>query len=290
MLDTLQNTWQTVYGFISRTVTSSFPYLHIILIVIAGCFGSMLYGKIKPAYHNTVLRAVGIGAVLMGFYELWDGFFVLQVGQFETTGTFLVALALLLGYAFGDALAIHRSLGKLGVRLYRIFVKDPAAKAPASAVSETKNASVLPQKSGAAPSADGFMLAAVICAFSGSTIRWAVESQSAVDAVPLLIKLFFDIAVIFVLSALYGSNVPFAAVPTFVVSGALLLVNQVWGHLLTPTLMSHLVLIGAVILISTGISLGLGKKVRSANLIPAFFVPIIYGLIMLLVNKLMEAE
>ena len=287
MLDWLQNTWNTVYGAISQTVISAFPFLHIILMVIAGCLGSMLYDKIKPDHRNAVLRALGIGVIMMGFSELWDGFFVLQTGQFETTGTLLVVFALILGYVFGDALALDRSLGKLGVRLYRLFVKDSTA---AVADKETKNAPTPPAKPSQIPSANGFMLATLICAFAGSTIRYAVESQTATDAIPLLIKLGFDMIVIFVLATLYGSNVPFAAIPTFAVSGVLLLVNQFWGHLLTLTLMNQLALVGAAILITTGISLSLGKKVRSANLIPAFFVPVIYGLIMLLVNKLMESE
>ena len=52
MHDRLESTWKTVYGFISNTVTTTFPLLHIILLVMAGCLGSMLYGKIKPTHRS----------------------------------------------------------------------------------------------------------------------------------------------------------------------------------------------------------------------------------------------
>ena len=292
MLDWLQSTWNTLYGFISQTVLTTFPLINTILVIIAGCFGSMLFGKIKPQYRDALLRALGIAAMLMGASVAWDGFFVLQTGQFETTGTILVVFALLLGYVFGDALAIDRALGKLGVWLHRLFMKkDPTVQAKEQKAPATEGAPVVPVlKEANKPSAEGFILASVLCALSAPAVRYAVESQLGEDAIPLLVKLGFDLLVIFLLAALYGSNVTFAAVPMLVVEGGLVLITKVWGDLLTPTLMGQLTLVGAVILIATGLGLGLGKKYRTANLIPAYFIPVVYGLVMLIVDKLMETE
>ena len=139
MLDWLERTWNTIYGVISQTVLSTFPILNIILVIMAGCFGSMLFGKIKAPVRDALLKTVGIVAMLMGASVAWDGFFVLQTGQFETKGTILVVFALLLGYVFGDALAVDRVLGKLGTKLSGLFAKknppsqakDPKAPAPA---------------------------------------------------------------------------------------------------------------------------------------------------------------
>lgn len=289
MLDWLQNTWNTLFGLISQTVIIAFPLINTILVIMAGCFGSMLFGKIKPPYREVMLKALGIIIILMGFSEMWDGFFVLQTGQIETTGTILVVFSLLLGYVFGDALALDRNLGKLGVWIYGSFNKDASsAQAKGKKAPAAQAPSIDPKTN--VPGAEGFVLASVVCAFSAPTVRCAIESQMSEDALPLLIKLGFDIVVIFVLAAMYGSNVTFAAVPMLAVEGLLILIAKLWGDVLTPTLINQLTLVGAVILIATGISLGLGKKLRTANLIPAFFIPAVYGLIMMLVEKFTQAE
>lgn len=292
MLDWLQSTWNTVFGVISQTVLTTFPFLNIILVIMAGCFGSMLFGKIKTPVRDPLLKLVGVIAMLMGASVAWDGFFVLQTGQFETKGTVLVVFSLLLGYVFGDGLAVERALRKLGTWLSGLFAKKtPApqgknAKAPAAA--EAIDNAILEKKKKAGN--EGFLLATVICAFSAPNIRYAIESQLNEDAIPLLVKLGFDILVIFLLAAIFGSDVTLAAVPMLVVEGGLILITKLWGDLLTPALVGQITLVGAVILIATGLGLGLGKKYRTANLIPALFIPAIYGLIILLAEKAFGTE
>ena len=282
MLDRLESTWKTVYSFISNTVTTTFPLLHIILLVMAGCLGSMLYGKIKPTHRSPLLRVMGVIFLLMGASEVWDGFFVLQTGQFETVGTLLVVFSLILGYVFGSALNLEQRLGRLGVRMYNRFVKTPAPRA-------ADTAPAAPVKESNPPSAEGFVLATLACAFSGSTICYAIADESFEPA-PLLVKLGFCVLTVFLLSAIYGTNVTFAAVPTVAVEGLLILVYRFWGHLLTATLMNQFMMIGGAILITAGLSLALNKKLRAAHFIPALFIPAVYGLVLLLADKLSEAE
>ena len=284
MLDWLETTWRTVYGIISSAVTSMFPLLYIILLVIAGCLGSMRYGKVKDAHRDVLLRALGIGALLMGASEIWDGFFVLQTGQFETTGTLLVAVSLLLGYVFGRALDLDTKLGRLGVSMYGRFVKPTRVPAGSPDTPAAKGAGV-----GNPPSAEGFLLATLLTACSGSALCYAIADESS-DPITLLVKLGFCFGAILLLSAVYGSNVAFAAVPVAVVEGVMMLVNHFWGHLITPTLLNQFMLIGGVILISAGLSLCLGKRIRAARFIPAYFIPVVYGLALLLADKLIDAE
>ena len=136
------------------------------------------------------------------------------------------------------------------------------------------------------------MLATMIAAFGSPTIRGTLDCQVTEDALPMLVTLGFHAVVFFLLTALFSSNAVFAAIPVLAVEGLLLLVNTLWGNLLTHTLVNQFCLIGAVILIATGLWMGLGKRVRTAHLIPAYLIPVIcggiYKLVMLLVNKLIE--
>lgn len=293
MLDGLEKFLRTIYGYISNTVILTFPLLNTVLIVMAGCFGSMLYHKVRPSHKDVLLKALGIAAIIMGFSQFWDGFFTLDIGQFETKGTMLVLFALLLGYVLGDALALDRYIGRLGLWLNRLFAKkpDPAAKSGTAAGKAAKK-SATPELAKAEDRSlsEGFILACVFCAFSAPTIRSAIEFQTAEDAAPLLVKLGFDIAVIFTLSIIYGTGVTFVAAPVLAVEGIFLLSYTLFTSFLTPDLVNQLCLIGAVMLITAGIRLGLGQKSRAANFIPAYLIPVVWALITLVVDALMKSE
>lgn len=289
MLETIQNTWLTVYGVISEAVISAFPWINVILMVMAACLGSLLCGKIKSAVKDALLRAVGLLTILMGASQLWNNFFVLQTGQFETTGTFLVVISLLVGYAFGHAFALDRAIGRFGVWLFRRFVKE-TPKQKIIRVEGTIQIQPAPEpKPDKLPSAEGFLLATVICAFGSPTIRGTLDSQMTQDALPLLATIGFHVLIFFLLTALYSANVALAAFPVLAVEGILILAGNLCGGLLTHTIVSQFGLIGSVILIATGLGLGLGKRFRTAKLLPAYLIPVIYGLVMLLVDQIIEA-
>ncbi len=284
----LQNTWTTLYGSISHVVISSFPWINLMVIILAGCLGTLLCGKLRAAAKDALLRALGVFVALMGASQLWNNFFVLQTGQFETTGTFLVVVSLLIGYALGRAFSLDLALGRLGTWIFSRFVKESTERKLAVARAVSQGLPIPEPKPSTIPSAEGFMLATMIAAFGSPTIRGTLDCQMTEDALPMLVTLGFHAVVFFLLTALFSSNAVFAAIPVLAVEGLLLLANTLWGNLLTHTLVNQFCLIGAVILIATGLWMGLGKRVRTAHLIPAYLIPVIYGLAMLLVNKLIE--
>ena len=285
MLDALKEFWDTLYSYISQTVIVTFPLVNTILVIMAGCLGSMLYGKIKPHVGDILFRALGAFAILMGASYAWDSFFVLQTGQIETTGTLLVLFALLIGYGLGALFDVDRGMRAMGVGIYRLFAKP----VPSAEQKATKKPVAFVKPTPPTHGVEGFVIATMLCALSAPTIRCAIESRATEDAIPLLIKLGFDVVVIFLLTALCGSTVTCAAAPMLLIEGILILIYTLWGDLLTPTLMNQLVLTGSVILVATGISMGLGKKVKTANFFPALLIPAIYGLIVLIAEKIVEA-
>ncbi len=298
MLAWLQTAWETAYGVISDTVLQFFPLINLILIVIAGCLGSLLFGKIKPPARDALLRGLGLFVVLMGCTELWNGFFVLQVGQFETTGTILVVFSLVFGYGLGLLLMPERGLGRLGLWMSRKFIRDKQDKPrravmaipsePLAPLTESQPAEA-PRETVSLRSAEGFMLASVICVFGSPTVFGVLGISEITDAKRLLLSVGFHMVVIFVLNALFGSSCTLTAIPLLVVEGLLWLVSLLWGDLLTYTLLNQIRLIGAVILLSTGLSMGMGKRVRTARFIPAYLIPVLYGLAVLWVRKMLEA-
>ena len=278
---------QTVWQTISQTVISSFPVVNLLLTVIAGCLGCLLFGKIHSPVKEALLRALGLLTVLMGAVEIWNGFFVLQTAQFETVGTLLVVFAIPVGYAFGYALNLDCAIGRAGAWMHQQFTKEKPTRAEIIARAKGQDAPPRPKRH--APSAEGFMLASILCAFSSTTVFSTLVYSTSEDPIPLLLRLGFHVIVFFLLAALYGSNVTLAAVSVLAVEGILLIVNALCGNLITHTLLNHLRLIGAVILVTAGFSMGCGKRVRAPRLIPAYLIPVIYGLSVLLATGALDA-
>lgn len=279
----MQAIWQTI----SQAVTSSFPLVNLLLVIVAGCLGSLLFGKIQSPLREILLRSLGLLAILMGAVEIWNGFFVLQTAQFETVGTLLVIFSLVVGYAFGYALNLDRAIGQAGVWLHSQFIKDKPSRA--EIIARSKGEEAPRRRRGGKPSAEGFLLATVLCALSSTTVFSTLMYTTSEDPLPLLLRLGFHALAFFLLAALFGSNVTFAAISVLVVEGILLVASALWGDLITHNLMNHLRLIGAVVLVTAGISMGIGKRVRAPRLVPAYLIPVIYGLSILLATGAVEA-
>lgn len=275
-----------LYDALSGVILSAFPFVSPLLMLLAGCLGALLYGKIKEPVQSVLLRALGLLVLLMGGLELWNGFFVLQTAQFETQGTVLVIFSLIIGYAFGYAFSLERVIGQMGEWLFGRFMR-PSKPRKSDIIAQAKGQAVRERKT-CPPSAEGFMLASVLCGFSSTTVFSILDLQMTEDPLPLLLRLGFHALVFFLLTALFGSSVSFAVVPVLAVEGILFLVGTVAGDLITYNLTNQLRLVGAVLLLAAGAALGCGKRVRAARLIPAYLIPLIYGIASTLIMRLYE--
>ena len=285
-MDTILELLTTLWGIVSRAVISAFPLLNTVIIIGGGCLGLLLYGRFKAGVRDIIIKALGIGVVLFAISELWNSFFVLQDGMIETEGTLLAVIALPMGWLFGEALAIDQGLGKLGLLLHRVFEeKEPAGKEKAPEPTPAETARLVLTRE---DRATGFIIAFTLCGFTSLLFTRFLEGRMTDDPIPMLIKLAFDFVLVFWLASVYGSGVPFAGGMVLVSEGILGIVYSLGGDFFTPKLLGQLALVGAVILLTGGISLCFGKRFRAANLIPALFIPIVYTALMDRIDKLAE--
>ncbi len=293
--------------------------VNVLAIIVAGGLGVLLRGKLKTRFQELMLQVLGIGVIAYGCWGIWDGLMVLQTGQLETTGTILVIFALLVGTVFGESFALERGLIALGQCFRRFSEKEEEKEQLRRELEEKKKAiqekkaSDASQPSPATKTApktqkrptlselptydlhttrtgslyvDGFLIASVLCAINALAFRGPVADCIDGSATTLFIKSAIDAVIVFTLAMIYGSGVTFSAISVLVVEGLLSIIAIIGGDLLTMTLMNQLVLIASVITVGMGINLTFGKRLRVANTIPALLIPPIYGLVMMLVEKI----
>ncbi|MBP3665526.1 MAG: DUF554 family protein [Clostridia bacterium] len=289
-MDTILHILASLWDFVGRAVISSFPILDTLFVIGAGCLGLLLYKRIRPEIKEIIIKCLGIGVILFAVSELWNSFFVLQEGRFEAEGSFLAIIALLIGWLFGEALALDRLLGRLGLVIHRIF-ED---KEPTAAKGKGKRAEPSPEEVALLTlrreeRAKGFLVAVTLCSFSSLVFTHFLEGRMTNDPIPMLIKLAFDFVLVFGLSSVYGSGVPFAGAFVLLNQAELGLAYSIFGDFFTPKLMGQLSLVGGAILLAGGICLCLGKRFRAANLIPALLIPILYTGVMDKIEEAVEA-
>ena len=285
-MDAILNILTQLWEFLSRVIISAFPILNALFIIGAGCLGILLYGKFKAGVRDIIIKCIGIGVILFAVSELWSSFFVLQEGRFETEGTLLVVISLLIGALFGEALRLDILLGKLGLFIHRLFEESEHAGKDKKPEPTPEEIALLTLKR--EDRATGFLVTATLCGFSSLAFTHFLEGRMTDDPIPMLIKLAFDALLVFWLASVYGAGVPFGSVVVLLNLGELGIAYSLFGDFFTPKLIGQLSLVGGVILLAGGICLCLGKRFRAANLIPALFIPIIYTAVMTKTEELVD--
>ncbi len=274
--------------------------IHMLAIVEVGGGGMFLSVKIPDRIKRLIAQFVGLAALFLGARSLIDAWFSTDTPGVEVTGTILVILALVIGGAVGYALRFDRLTDKLGGRLGRL---DPLPRIFPSLKKQSRPTGK-PPKAGrasgkhAAPAAsaeerdhrftDGFVASSLLCAFSAMTLSGVINEGIEGEIKGLLIVAAIDAVLVFGLALAYGSGAVFGALTVLAAGELLTFISAQWSEKMTDTLVSHLTLVGAAVTIGVGICLCFEKRWRVVNLLPAFLIPPLYGLIVQAVEHLSD--
>lgn len=275
--------------------------VNVLAILVAGGVGVLFRGKMAVKYQRLLLEVVGLVAMVVGAYGLWDSFFALEDHDPATSGTLLVLISLLVGAAFGEALQIQKGLDKLGHYFRKKSEGQEAKEAARARAKQKKKADMpvdpstgkrrrrslsqipvrdLPDTRTGHLFTDGFALATVLCTINAMAFNGAFADGMEGDTTLLFIKSAIDAAMVLALATVYGGGVTFAALPVLILEGGVTLVALFKDTWLVPELMSQFSLISSIILIAAGFGLCFGKKIRAVNLTPALLIPPLYTFIL----------
>ncbi len=289
--------------------------VNILSVLVGGGFGIMLRGKLKVRYQSIMYRLLGLVVFGVGVYEFTEHFFVLTGKQLELEGSLLAVVALvvgaILGYAFNleaGFLSIGKSLSKKDVaerekeakRLDRLtravnVSLDKGIAPPKVALLDRLPSYDMPSHYSGVLYADGFLFSMILLCANSMLMSGVMADGISGDTTILLYKSAIDFVICFCMSMLCGSAPMYAAVPMIVIDallyvGCLLLPDQL-SSFFTPSLTGQLGVIGAVTMLFLGIQMAFGRKnPKAANLLPAFAIPILYELLLLLITKIIGKE
>lgn len=215
--------------------------VNAIAIVAGSLIGLLFRGGIPQAYNQTVMQAIGLAVILIGFK-----------GALKGENFLLIILSLAIGAVLGEGLKIEARLERLGQWLQRRFAVagDGIAR--------------------------GFVTASLLFCVGSMAIVGALESGLSGNHQTLFAKSVLDGITAIIFASTLGIGVIFSAAAVFLYQGLITLTASFMREFLVPETIRQMTAVGGLLIIAIGINILEIKRIRVGNMLPAIFLPLAY--------------
>lgn len=225
-------------------------------VVIAGLLGVSLKKGIPENCGQILMQSCGLATIFIGAGGVLQKMLVLNNGQLETQGTFLLIFSLVIGGLAGELLSIEKHLENVGEYLKRKLHTE-----------------------GDSHFVEGFVSATLVICIGAMAIVGAIEDGLTGNCSTLTAKAILDFVIILIFASTMGKGVIFSALPLFLYQGAITCIAAAFGNFMSDALISDISYVGSALIFCVGSNLAFGKKFRVGNMLPSLLVPIIYAAI-----------
>lgn len=221
--------------------------------ILLGGIGGLLFGShIEKRYQETLMSAIGICVLFLGIIGTIEKVFVVNSGELVSGHTMMMIASLAIGALIGEFLNIEGHLEHFGEWLKKVTK------------SQEDNAFV-----------EAFVTTTLTICIGAMAIVGAIQDGLTGDISTLQAKAILDAIIVLIMSASQGKGCLFAAIPVFIFQGSMTLLAKVIEPILTPVAFTNLSLVGSVLIFCIGVNLVWGKKIKTANLLPAIVIAVI---------------
>jgi hypothetical protein len=222
-------------------------------IIAGGLIGLLFQKRLNEKLEDAIHKALGLSILILGLNGVISAMFTVQDGKIKSSGELLLIVSLVLGAAAGELLKIEDRLGRASLLVEKkMKLKGFAA---------------------------GFVSGTLIYCVGAMAIVGAISDGLRGDSSVLLIKSLLDGISSVVLGSTLGIGVVFSSLSVLLYQGSLSLLAGLIGPLLSDTLLDWICMVGYCIVMSIGINFLGMTKIKTANLLPALIVPVLYFLI-----------
>lgn len=225
-----------------------------VAIVAGGIIGLLFKKGIPDRLSSSMMEMCGLGIFLIGINGVVVNMIKAspETGKLTDSGGLLLVVSLVVGGLIGELIDIDRHVSAVGLTIEKRFHAEGFAK--------------------------GFVAASLLFCIGAMAIVGALNDGLNNDPSVLLVKSTLDGILSAVLASSLGFGVIFSAVPVFLYQGGITLGAQMLSGILQGELLTSVCMVGyaIVLVIGTG-QMGM-FKVKTANLLPALFVPVLYHL------------
>lgn len=223
--------------------------VNTVAIIIGSLLGIGIKKGIKDDYKNTIMDGIGLAVIVIGI-----------MGGIKSENIILVIGSIVVGGIVGEIIGIENKLDNLGNSLQSKF--------------RGKDSNF----------SKGFVTASLVYCVGAMAIVGSLESGIQSNHETLFAKSILDGISAIIFASTLGIGVAFSSIPVLIYQGSItLLANSVKG-LLTPQVVNEMSAVGGLLIMAIGINILGIKKIKVGNMLPSVFIPIIYYILVNLVN------
>ena len=235
--------------------------VNVIAVIVGGTLGLLLKKGIKSEIMDSVMKAEGVAVFIIGMNGVLTNMLSAGAdGKITESGGLVLLISLALGAFIGEILKIDDRINGLGGWVEKRIKSDGFSK--------------------------GFVSAFIIFCVGSMSIIGAINDGLSGDSSVLMVKSTLDFITAMVLASTMGIGVVFACVPLFAYQGLISLFASYIKPLIesSPDMMTQFSMVGYAIIMCIGINFIAGQKIKTANLLPAMLVPVLYNVLKMVEN------
>lgn len=216
------------------------------ITIAVGCFlGLVAKGKIPERIGDTIMKGLALCTMYIGIS-----------GALEGTDTLQMIISIAVGALIGEIIDIDKWLEKLGEFLESKFNK------------EGKSGSI----------AQGFITSSLLFCVGAMAIVGSLESGLKGDNTTLFTKSILDGISSIIFTSTLGIGVIFSIGTVLIYQGGIAICAGMLSNVLSSVVITNMSAVGGLLILGLGLNMLGVTKIKIANMLPAIFIPIIFGL------------
>lgn len=220
------------------------------IAVIVGCLiGLVVKGRLNERISITIMNGLGLCTMYIGVS-----------GALKGDNTLMIIISIAVGALIGELIDIDKWLNKFGM-----FVESKF---------KSKNGEKI-------SIAEGFVSSSLLFCVGAMAIVGALESGLQGNHTTLFTKSVLDGISSIIFTSTLGIGVILSAVTVFIYQGAITIGSGALSVLLSTDVINNMTAVGSILILGLGLNMVGATKIKIANLLPAVFIPVIIGLIIM---------
>lgn len=230
--------------------------VNCIAIIVGGVVGCTFGTILKDNVRDGLMKAMGLAVMFVGISGALKEMLVEQDGIIHTQGSLMMIVSLAIGCVIGEWIDIDGKFVLFGEWLKKI--------------SGNKNDSKF---------TIGFVTSSLTVCIGAMAIVGAIQDGIYGNHDTLFLKAILDFVIVMILATTLGKGCIFSSVSVFLLQMSVTLLASLLTGVFSDVALSNLSLVGNILIFCVGCNLIRSNSFKVANLLPAIFVALLYGLI-----------
>jgi len=221
------------------------------LAIIGGCLiGLIVKGRLTEKISSNIMNGLALCVLYIGIS-----------GALKGKDTLQMIICIAIGALIGEIIDIDKRLNNLGDMIEKKV--------------NSKRSSKLNEKISIS---EGFVTSSLLFCVGAMAVVGSLESGLHGNNTTLFAKSILDGVSSIIFASSLGIGVILSSIAVFIYQGSITLLAGGLSTILTDTIISNMSAVGSLLIVGLGFNMLGVCKIKVANLLPAIFIPIIFGL------------